>query len=62
MDKTYGDVNSSGGAISSCLQNAPCTMHIHCRLTFSAIAIDNNPVNIFIELIIFSYMFTSISI
>ena len=27
----YGDVNSSGDAISSCLQNAPCTMRLHCR-------------------------------
>ena len=28
---TYGDVISSGDAISSCLQNAPCTMRLHCR-------------------------------
>ena len=28
---TYGDVNSSGDAISSCLQNAPCTMRLHYR-------------------------------
>ena len=28
---TYGDVNSSGDAISSCLQNAACMMRHHCR-------------------------------